>query len=338
MSGPPGPPGVPGPPGGGSLESVDDLASRVIAYIQSGGIASEVPGPPGPPGAPGGGSTSLNDIISLLQREEVRRYVIGPPGPAGPPGIPGIPWRGGYGFNTHEVAGRVLNLMNEQGMVGMLGPPGPPGPPGLPGSYSDIFYLLQNTEYRGVLGAQGPPGPPGVPGPAGPSGQAPYSSSGYRLEEVKDYIQSDGIRGGMFGLPGPPGPPGSQGHKGEQGSSRYGHAFDHRTSEGRRLAETETDYSNIAVRVTDYIKYHGLLRDVVENRSQLEKSQVVQGPPGPPGPPGAPGFSRVFGSHSNATDLVEYIRAHGNTVGPPGRPGQKGDIQVTKAREENTHS
>lgn len=35
MSGPPGPPGVPGPPGGGSVESVDDLASRVIAYIQS---------------------------------------------------------------------------------------------------------------------------------------------------------------------------------------------------------------------------------------------------------------------------------------------------------------
>nr|XP_029480421.1 collagen alpha chain CG42342-like [Oncorhynchus nerka] len=133
----------------------------------------------------------------------------------------------------------------------------------------------------------------------------------------------------MFGPPGPPGSPGSQGHKGEQGSSVYGHAFDHRTSVGRRLAETETDYSNIAVRVTDYIKYHGLLRDVVENRSQLEKSQVVQGPPGPPGPPGAPGFSRVFGSHSNATDLVEYIRAHGNTVGPPGRPGQKGDIGHT---------
>ncbi|XP_031655826.1 collagen alpha-1(XVII) chain-like isoform X1 [Oncorhynchus kisutch] len=135
----------------------------------------------------------------------------------------------------------------------------------------------------------------------------------------------------MFGIPGPPGPPGSQGHKGEQGSSGYGHAFDHRTSEGRRLAETETetDYSNIAVRVTDYIKYHGLLRDVVDNRSQLEKSQVVQGPPGPPGPPGRPGFSRVFGSHSNATDLVEYIRAHGNTVGPPGRPGQKGDIGHT---------
>lgn len=59
---------------------------------------------------------------------------------------------------------------------------------------------------------------------------------------------------------------------------------------------------------------HGLLRDVVENRSQLEKSQVVQGPPGPPGPPGAPGFSRVFGSHCNVTDLMEYIRGDNNTV------------------------
>jgi len=37
----------------------------------------------------------------------VRQYLIGPPGPPGPPGVPG-----GYGFNTQEVAGRVLNLIN----------------------------------------------------------------------------------------------------------------------------------------------------------------------------------------------------------------------------------
>lgn len=79
--------------------------------------------------------------------------------------------------------------------------------------------------------------------------------SGYNWQIVLS-LPGDGTRGGMFGPPGPPGPPGPQGHKGEQGSSGYGHAFDHRTSEGRRLAETETetDYSNIAVRVTDYIK------------------------------------------------------------------------------------
>lgn len=37
----------------------------------------------------------------------MRQYLIGPPGPPGPPGVPG-----GYGFNTQEVAGRVLSLMN----------------------------------------------------------------------------------------------------------------------------------------------------------------------------------------------------------------------------------
>ncbi|XP_052359173.1 collagen alpha-1(XVII) chain-like [Oncorhynchus keta] len=122
---------------------------------------------------------------------------------------------------------------------------------------------------------------------------------------------------GVLGAQGPPGPPsvpgpaGPQGPAGPSGQAPY-------SSSGYRLEE-----------VKDYIQNHGLLRDVVENRSQLEKSQVVQGPPGPPGPPGAPGFSRVFGSHSNATDLVEYIRAHGNIVGPPGRPGQKGDIGHT---------
>ncbi|KAG9350499.1 hypothetical protein JZ751_026865 [Albula glossodonta] len=53
-----------------------------------------------PPGAPG--TVSINDIISLLQRDEVRRYVVGPPG------------RGSAGsFNTQEVAGRVMTLLNE---------------------------------------------------------------------------------------------------------------------------------------------------------------------------------------------------------------------------------
>lgn len=34
----------------------------------------------------------------------------------------------------------------------------------------------------------------------------------------------------------------------------------------------------------------------------------MQGPQGPPGPPGPPGYSRLFGSNTNVTDLVEYIK------------------------------
>lgn len=92
--GPPGPPGAPGPAG----DEFDDVANRVLSYIQSmnhyitqlllhrmleeptvfltaktmihsglGRGYDRIPGPPGPPGPPG--SISVNDIISLLQRK-----------------------------------------------------------------------------------------------------------------------------------------------------------------------------------------------------------------------------------------------------------------------------
>lgn len=61
--------------------------------------------------------------------------------------------------------------------------------------------------------------------------------------------------GGMFGLPGPPGPPGSPGHKGEPGVPG---ASDWNRDTG--------DYSNMAVRVTDYIKCKlQLLKDHTTN-------------------------------------------------------------------------
>lgn len=53
----------------------------------------------------------------------------------------------------------------------------------------------------------------------------------------------DGVRGSMFGLPGAPGPPGPPGHKGEPGVPG---AINWNLDTG--------DYSNMAVRVTDYIK------------------------------------------------------------------------------------
>lgn len=46
-------------------------------------------------------------IFWLLIGDEVRQYLIGPPGPPGPPGV-----QSGYGFNTQEVAGRVMSLIN----------------------------------------------------------------------------------------------------------------------------------------------------------------------------------------------------------------------------------
>lgn len=53
----------------------------------------------------------------------------------------------------------------------------------------------------------------------------------------------DGVRGAMFGLPGPPGPPGPPGHKGEPGVPSAG-----------EWNPASGDYSNMALRVTDYIK------------------------------------------------------------------------------------
>lgn len=48
----------------------------------------------------------------------------------------------------------------------------------------------------------------------------------------------------------------------------------------------------------------GLLHDI----EQYINERLVQGPQGPPGPPGPPGYSRLFGSNTNVTDLVEYIK------------------------------
>lgn len=48
----------------------------------------------------------------------------------------------------------------------------------------------------------------------------------------------------------------------------------------------------------------GLLNDIERYMSR----RVVQGLQGPPGPPGPPGYSRLFGSNTNVTDLVDYIK------------------------------
>ena len=49
---------------------------------------------------------------------------------------------------------------------------------------------------------------------------------------------------------------------------------------------------------------HGLPRDI----ERTPNERVIHGQPGQPGPPGPPGHSRLFGSDTNVSDLVEYIK------------------------------
>lgn len=59
----------------------------------------------------------------------------------------------------------------------------------------------------------------------------------------------------ISGLPGPPGPQGPSGEKGDRGEHGYsaGGSYYYATDRnGGRL--DETDYSNVALRVTDYIR------------------------------------------------------------------------------------
>lgn len=49
----------------------------------------------------------------------------------------------------------------------------------------------------------------------------------------------------------------------------------------------------------------GLLRDI----ERYYNEHVVRGLPGPPGPQGPPGYSRLFGSSTNITDIMEFIKS-----------------------------
>lgn len=66
----------------------------------------------------------------------------------------------------------------------------------------------------------------------------------------------------------------------------------------------------------------GLLRDV----ERYYNERVVQGLPGPQGPQGPPGYSRLFGSSTNITDIMEFIKSKVvlNTVGYNVPPTEKG--------------
>lgn len=59
-----------------------------------------------------------------------------------------------------------------------------------------IFPLnvFEGSGLGGGVGRPGPPGPQGIPGPPGPPGASGGSSStisGYRLEDIQLYLQSE---------------------------------------------------------------------------------------------------------------------------------------------------
>ncbi|KAF0037843.1 hypothetical protein F2P81_010717 [Scophthalmus maximus] len=253
-----------------------------------------------------------------LQRE----YLAGPPGPPGPAGAPG---NTGDGL-VDDVTNRVVAYIQGSG-GGYDRTPGPPGPPGPPGAISvnDIINILQRVTFRGSPGPPGPPGPEGPPGKM--RGLVSYAEQANRESITAERQGFDGgaVRGAMLGHPGLPGPPGPPGHKGEPGASGAGAGAWNLDS---------GDYSTMAVRVTDYIKSHGLLRDVLR-----DSERVVQGPPGPPGLPGIPGQSQWVSSRENVVDVVEYLKSRGvlhdivrehnsrifqGPQGPPGPPGPPG--------------
>lgn len=68
----------------------------------------------------------------------------------------------------------------------------------------------------------------------------------------------DSVRRTITGPPGPPGPRGLKGERGEPGYQTYAQGDSHNNPQIRqidvsKLAET-LDYSNVATKVTDYIK------------------------------------------------------------------------------------
>uniref|UniRef100_A0AAV2JIN7 Uncharacterized protein n=1 Tax=Knipowitschia caucasica TaxID=637954 RepID=A0AAV2JIN7_KNICA len=330
--GPPGPQGPPGPSGAavdGSFGgySLEQISTYVIKIITERGLGRGPPGPPGPAGPPGPGSsgftTATIDYSALMRNSEFRSWMNSAlqHSNSGPPGSPGAP--------------------------GLPGPPGPQGPPGVSTStvygsggrsysFEDIQRYIQTSR---VQGAPGPPGPPGPQGPPGSnSGSVTYSGSFSRdslRSELQDYMSSESVRRSIMGPPGPQGQKGDRGEPGyihsqtqsySQGDSRYG-------SQGTQIKEidirglTETlDYSNVAMKVTDYIKNQGLLQDYLGDGSLRTQVRAIQGPPGPAGPPGPPGYSRVLASYGNITaDLMDFFRAHGTIPGPRGLPGPRGE-------------
>ena len=65
-------------------------------------------------------------------------------------------------------------------------------------SLSHLPYLPVGSGHHGTVGPPGPPGAPGIQGPQGPVGPAGRTSqggggSGYRLEDIKVYLQSESM-------------------------------------------------------------------------------------------------------------------------------------------------
>lgn len=106
--------------------------------------------------------------------------------------------------------------------------------------------------------------------------------------EINFCFSGDNVRRAIIGPPGPPGPRGHKGERGEpgytqsyaqsqsyyQGTSRHG--SEHKDIDVSRLAET-MDYSNVAMKVTDYIKSESIT--AVKSRDFTSFFYLVTTPP-----------------------------------------------------------
>ncbi|KAI3362716.1 hypothetical protein L3Q82_001780 [Scortum barcoo] len=357
VQGPPGPPGPPGP-ASGSLS-----ISALIAMLQRDDVRRYLSGPPGPQGPPGppGASVASGGVTGSYSVEEIATYVFNimnsrgiARGPPGPPGNTVITIDYSELTNDPRFQTWITSAIRQgpPGVPGVPGPAGPPGPQGPPGvssatvygagnrgySIEDIQRYLQSSGFRGL---PGPPGPQGPQGPKGPPGDftrlVSHGESASResiRSEIQAYLNSDNVRRAIIG---PPGPRGEKGDRGEPGyvrsytqSQSYSqggsqHSSSRRDIDVSQLTET-LDYSNVAIKVTDYIKNQGLLQEYLVEGPWRAHVRAIQGPPGPPGPAGPPGQSRVIGAYGNVTaDLMAFFRAYGTIPGPPGSPGPRGD-------------
>lgn len=68
-------------------------------------------------------------------------------------------------------------------------------------------------------------------------------------------FSGDAMRRYASGQPGPPGPPGPRGEKGDRGDSGYsGGGGYYYATDRNEVRVADADYSNVALRVTDYIQ------------------------------------------------------------------------------------
>ncbi|XP_034044594.1 collagen alpha-1(XVII) chain-like [Thalassophryne amazonica] len=360
--GPSGKPGQPGPEGPAGAKGSKGTAGISVPGPQGekGEPGSFVPtsetffaGPPGPPGPPGPKGPTGDP------GPQGYRGFPGQPGPRGPPGAPGpvgqtgspgLPFpqeshrpNGPPGRNGRRSGSADLRQYISEYLQGRGYDSGSPGPPGSPAAISvnDIINILRRDEVqRHFVVPPGSPGPSGligqvgIPGQLGTCGPSGFNSDTLDTSGVAERVLGIMNESGMLAVPGPPGasgPPGNistdrfPGYQGQVGPQGLPGALGFPGLQGPP-GPAGLPGPPGSPRLGNYAS-----PDIQE----YIQSVALRGPPGPPGPPlsqGPPGVIRglvSYAEHDNRealkAELQEYIKTHGAIVGPPGRPGPKGD-------------